>query len=327
MEQGEISERGYVQMADWARANGFDVHWIKRDEMVALTNRYWRLVLTKDSQNLDMNGVEVCLTHPVILKNGAGYLAEVDAHTALRPVLAPPKNRPGSVIRNITIDPGHGGKDPGQQVGSYQEKKYTLLLALELRDQLKRAGFNPSLTRTTDKWVDKHDRPGIAQRQGADLFISLHWNSVTAGKAEVKGAQTYCLTPAGAPSSNPAAGESREDVSDAEARTGNRNDDKNMFLAYQLQKSLVNNLGVEDHGVRRARYAVLCGAEMPAVLIEGGYMSNPAESRRIYDPAYRQQMARAIVQGIVAYQRQVEPPPPRNTTNTATRGGQAGNGR
>ena len=110
-----------------------------------------------------------------------------------------------------------------------------------------------------------------------------------------------------------------EDLIDTGTRPGNPNDDKNMFLAYLLQKSLVNNLGVEDHGVRRARYAVLCGAEMPAVLIEGGYMSNPAESRRIYDPAYRQQMARAIVQGIVAYRRQVGSRFPAESTNAPQR--------
>jgi N-acetylmuramoyl-L-alanine amidase len=319
--RAEISGQAYVQLGDWARVNGFDLRWIKRDEIVALTNRTWRLVFTKDSRNMELNGVNVSLSFPIALRNGTGYLAQADVEKTLRPVFVPPKNRPGAAIRNITLDPGHGGKDPGFQVGPYQEKKYTLLLALELRDQLKRAGFNVSLTRTTDKAVDKHERPGIAQGQGADLFISLHWNTVTAGKAEVQGAQTYSLTPAGAPSSS----DSGEDLSDTGARAGNPNDDKNMFLAYVIQKSLVNNLGVEDHGARRARYTVLCGAEMPAVLIEGGYMSNPAESRRIYDPAYRKRMASAIVQGITAYQRQVEQPlpPPMNTNgpSTGARGG------
>ncbi len=79
-----------------------------------------------------------------------------------------------------------------------------------------------------------------------------------------------------------------------------------MFLAYELHKSLLKDLAAPDRGVRRARFAVLRTAEMPAVLIEGGFMSHPAESKRIYDPAYRRQMARAIVEGIVAYKNQVE---------------------
>jgi N-acetylmuramoyl-L-alanine amidase len=80
-----------------------------------------------------------------------------------------------------------------------------------------------------------------------------------------------------------------------------------MFLAYLLQRTLTKNLGVEDRGVHRARYAVLRDAVMPAVLIEGGFMSHPSEGKKIFDPAYRRQMAKAIVDGILAYKQAVEP--------------------
>jgi len=180
-----------------------------------------------------------------------------------------------------------------------------LLLAQELRDQLNKAGFNASLTRTTDAFVDLPLRPDTARRRGADLFISVHWNSSPVQKNDVKGAQVFCLTPAGASSSN-AGGEIR----DAGSKPGNRNNDKNMLLAWSLQKSLVDKLGVQDRGVRRARYAVLTTAEMPAVLIEGGFMSNPEESKRIYDANYRKQMAAAIVEGVQSYRRAVEVPAP-----------------
>jgi N-acetylmuramoyl-L-alanine amidase len=120
-------------------------------------------------------------------------------------------------------------------------------------------------------------------------------------RSDVKGVETYCLTPAGAPSTN-----AGHDLTGAGLKTGNRNNDKNMFLAYEVQKSLVKGLGLEDRGLRRARFAVLSGAEMPAVLIEGGFMSHPTESRRIYDPVFRQKMAKTIVDGIAAYAKQVE---------------------
>ncbi len=135
----------------------------------------------------------------------------------------------------------------------------------------------------------------------ADLFISLHWNSAGQGGSEVKGVETYCLTPAGAPSSN-----TGNDASGAETRAGNRFNAENLYLAYVLQRSLMRELGVEDRGVHRARFAVLCPSVMPAVLIEGGYMSNPAESKKIYDAGYRRQMAKAIVNGVQSYKRQVE---------------------
>jgi N-acetylmuramoyl-L-alanine amidase len=297
----QIGGKRYLRLGDWARANNLDLKWLRRDESVQLTNRTCRMVFNKDSREAELNGLNVSLSYPVVLKNGTGFIAEADVETVIRPVLNPPRNRTGAVIKRIVIDPGHGGRDPGFQDGSQQEKKYTLLLAQELRDQLKRAGFDATLTRSTDTYVDLAERAELANRRKADLFISLHWNSVAAGRNELKGPQVFCLTPAGASSSN-AGGEIR----DAGAKPGNRNNDKNMFLAYQLQKSLVDKLGAEDRGIRRARFAVLTGAEMPAVLIEGGFMSHPVESKRIYDASYRRQMAQALLEGVQSYKRQVE---------------------
>jgi N-acetylmuramoyl-L-alanine amidase len=313
METADFSGHRYVRLTDWARAASFDVRWLQRDEAIQLTNRSCRLTFEKDSHNAGFNGVNVLLCYPFVVQNGAGYLAEADLRETLAPLFSPTPNAGGAHVRTIVIDPGHGGKDPGFQVGSHQEKKYTLLLAQELRDQLKHAGFNASLTRTRDTYVEKSARPEIARQRGADLFISLHWNSASVGKNDVRGVQTYCLTPAGAASSN-----SGDDVSDVEAKPGNRNDRQNLLLAYDLQKTLTHDLGAEDRGVRRARFAVLCDAQMPAVLIEGGYMSHPVESKQIYDSAYRRHMAGAIVAGVLAYKRQVEPPPP-NTGNATNR--------
>lgn len=301
IERATISGRSYVRLGDWARANNFEIRWLKRDEMLQLSNSYARIVVSKDSRQIELNGVYVWLSYPVVINAGAGYISEVDLQTAIRPVLTPPKNWSGSKVQKIVIDPGHGGRDPGNQDGSHQEKKLTLLLAQELSAQLKRAGFNPSLTRTSDILIDLPVRPDIARRRKADLFVSLHWNSVDVGKNDVHGVETYCLTPAGAPSTN-AGGE----VLGAGTKPGNQFNEKNMFLAYEVHKSLLRDLGAPDRGVRRARFAVLRTAEMPAVLIEGGFMSHPTESKRIYDAAYRQKMASAIVKGIVAYKRQVE---------------------
>ncbi len=312
METADFSGHRYLRLTDWARAADFDVRWLQRDEAIQLTNRSFRFVFEKDSHNAGFNGINVLLCYPFVVEKGVAYLADADLRQTLAPLFSPTPSPASARIRTIVIDPGHGGKDPGFQVGSHQEKQYTLLLAQELLAQLKRAGFNASLTRTRDVYVEKSARPEIARQRGADLFISLHWNATSVGKNDVKGVQTYCLTPAGAASSN-----SGDDVSDVEAKPGNRNDRQNVLLAYDLQKTLTRDLGADDRGVRRARFAVLCGAEMPAVLIEGGYMSHPEESREIYDSAYRRHMATSIVAGVMAYKRQVEPPPPNpgNGTN------------
>ncbi len=296
-----VSGLAYVKLADWAKVNGFEVRWLKQDETLQLTNHTSKVVLTVDSREAQINGVQVWLLYPVVAHNGAVCLAQLDVNATLKPLLFPPGGRAGARIRNICLDPGHGGKDPGNEVGPNQEKRYTLLLAQELRTQLERAGFKVTLTRSTDTFIELPQRPELARRHHADLFVSLHFNAADTERDSVQGAEVYCLTPAGASSTN-----ARGEGAGTGAFPGNRHNDQNLFLAFQLQKSLTRNLGVEDRGVRRARFAVLRDAVMPAVLIEAGFMSHPVEGRKIFSSAYRKMMARDIVAGILAYKRAMQ---------------------
>jgi N-acetylmuramoyl-L-alanine amidase len=143
------------------------------------------------------------------------------------------------------------------------------------------------------------DRPGIANGSSADLFVSLHYNA--AANRNAQGSEIYCLTPVGASSSNGGVGHST-----APTYSGSAQNDRNVLLAYLVQRSLVKNLYVEDRGVKRAQFAVLASAKMPAILIEAGFMTNSSEAKRIYDPVYRKKMALAIAHGILAYKRAVE---------------------
>ncbi len=269
-----------------------------------------------DSAQAEINGVNVRLSFPVANVKGVPFIAQLDLDKTIRPLLFPSRYLEPKRITTICLDPGHGGKDTGNRVGGgffgHNEKTYTLALALELRDQLKKLGFNVILTRSTDMYVELPARPDIANRRGADLFVSLHFNAAQAGKNEVEGPETYCITPVGAASSN-AQGEG----GGGGATTANHYENQSLLLAYRMERALVQNLGVVDRGVRRARFAVLRDAAMPAILIEGGYMTHPSEGKRIFDAAYRKQMAAAIVKGIVAYQKLTAPPVP-PTLATAT---------
>jgi N-acetylmuramoyl-L-alanine amidase len=296
-----ISGQAYVRVADWAKANGLAFQWLKPNETFQLSNHAAKVVLAVDSRETRINGVAVWLLFPVVAHHGVLCLAQLDAERTLRPLLFPPRCPPGAKVKTICLDPGHGGKDPGNRVGSKEEKQYTLALAKELRSQLSKAGFKVSLTRTSDSFVELPTRPDLARSRGADLFISLHFNAADSSRDSVQGAEVYCLTPAGASSTN-----ARGEGAGAGSFPGNRQNDKSLFLAYLMQKSLTHNLAVEDRGVRRARFAVLRDAVMPALLIEAGFMSHPAEGRRIFNPAYREKMARAIVEGLLAYKRAVE---------------------
>jgi N-acetylmuramoyl-L-alanine amidase len=88
--------------------------------------------------------------------------------------------------------------------------------------------------------------------------------------------------------------------------TGNAQDERNVLLAYEVQRSITRSLPLEDRGMKRSRFEVLREARMPAILIEGGFMSQPEDARNIYDAAFRKRMARAIADGILAYKHAVE---------------------
>ena len=300
-----INGQSYVPLADWAGANGLAVSWPGRGYPVAASSRTVRLVFDKDLNTAEINGVHVALSFPVASDHGNILISQFDLDNTVRPLLYPARYLDPKRITTICLDPGHGGKDTGNRAGgffSHNEKTYTLLLAFELRDQLRHAGFNVILTRSKDVYVDLPERPALANHFGADLFVSLHFNATPTGKNEVAGPQTYCITPVGASSTD-----SQGEGADHGPTIANRCETKSLLFAYQIQKSLVQNLGVNDRSVRRARYAVLRDAQMPAILIEGGYMTNPAESKRIYDAAWRRQMAAAVVKGILSYQKLTAP--------------------
>ncbi|HXF09895.1 MAG TPA: N-acetylmuramoyl-L-alanine amidase [Desulfuromonadaceae bacterium] len=291
-----INGQNYVSLSDWAKANGFRVESYTRDQVV-LANKWSRLTFDIDSAESVINGVGVRLSFPVAK---GGLISQLDIDTTLRPLVSPQK-MPGRTIDTICLDPGHGGKDTGNRVSSFywhNEKVYTLALAYELRQQLVKAGYKVVLTRSSDAFVELPTRPAVANRAHADLFISLHFNAAQGSRDTAEGAETYCITPVGAASSN-AQGEG----ADHGATAANRVGDKSLMLAYQVQKALVGDLHATDRDVRRARFAVLRDATMPAILIEGGYMSHPWEGKKIFEPEYRQQMAAAIVGGIQNYQK------------------------
>jgi N-acetylmuramoyl-L-alanine amidase len=296
-----VAATPYIRLTDWARTRGFDLRWLKKDETLQLSGQSNRLLFTVDSNDADLNGVGVRLLFPIAIRDGMPCLSQLDAQMTLDPILSTPRSRRGAAVTRICIDPGHGGIDSGNRVGSHQEKTYTLLLAQELAAQLTRVGYKVTLTRDTDRFIELSERAAIAKRRSADLFVSLHFNSAPNSANTVRGAEVYCMTPVGAPSTN-----ARGEGGSAGWYPGNRLNDKNVYLAYQLQKSVTKTLGTEDRGLHRARFAVLRDATMPAVLIEAGFMSNPSEGRKIFDAGYRKQIAKAIVDGISAHRRGTE---------------------
>jgi N-acetylmuramoyl-L-alanine amidase len=199
--------------------------------------------------------------------------------------------------RVVVLDPGHGGLDAGTRSADdgKWEREFTLDWAQRLAPLLEREGWRVFLTRTKDEDFSLPNRVAFAERMQADLFLSLHFNSSGNGGDDQAGLETYCLTPAGMPSSLSRGYNDNPD----QVFPNNAYDVENLQYAVRLHRSLLKTTGLADRGVRRARYqAVVRGQRRPAVLIEGGYLSNPTEARRIADPGFRQQLAEAVAQAL-----------------------------
>jgi N-acetylmuramoyl-L-alanine amidase len=304
-----LNGHDYRSLAGWAAENKFrEVNDGRRDRLTLTNGAAQRLAFEKNSATAEINGIKVVLSFPVALdKTGIFLIARFDLAKTIEPlVFSPPVV--AKKISTICLDPGHGGKDAGFRVGKVfprSEKTYTLALAQELRKQLQAAGFKVILTREKDVYPALAARPDLANRAGADLFVSLHFNAFPRDPSAVSGPETYCITPVGAASSN-----AQGVGAGSSAAPANRVENKSLLLAYQVQRALVKNLGATDRSVRRARFEVLRGAVMPAILIEGGYLSHPVEGKKIVDANYRKQMAAALVKGILNYQKLTAPPTP-----------------
>ena len=295
LERASVRGEGYFRLSQWAARFGLTVNRDAKTGAVDLTNASIRLAFEVNSRKARARGQTILLSLPVLARGEDALVSVVDAQTALEPLLAP---KTGGTVKVVCLDPGHGGKDTGKIDGKNLEKKYTLLLAKETAQALQARGFKTVLTRSRDQFVDLADRPAIAKRNGADVFVSLHYNAAPPG---VGGVEVYCLAPPGVASSNEGGGRAAR-----QASPGNVQNSRNMLLAFLLQRHILRGVEIEDRGLKRARFEVLREAAIPAVLIEGGFMTRPSDAKKIYDPVFRKRMAQAIAEGIAAYKEAIE---------------------
>jgi N-acetylmuramoyl-L-alanine amidase len=226
----------------------------------------------------------------------------------------------GLGVSRVVIDPGHGGHDPGAQVRGLNEAELVLDIALRLERLLvKEPGVEAVLTRRTNAYVALEERTAIANRSGADLFLSIHANA--SGNASIRGFETYFLNFAPNPEAEALAarenaGSSRRmgslpDIVRAIA-LNNKIDESRDFAA-MVQASMNDVLRKADRnarnlGVKQAPFTVLIGATMPSVLAEVSFMTNRDEATLLRAPAYRQQIAEALYAGIVKYGNSLKKP-------------------
>jgi N-acetylmuramoyl-L-alanine amidase len=258
----------------------------------ALGSSNGTMIVEIGSREATWNGVQINLGFAPEFIDGEVFLHGLDLQKCLEPLLcAPPLAI--STNRIIVIDPGHGGSNIGTQstLDGRFEKEFTLDWALRLKPLLETNGWTVFLTHTSDVLVSNYDRVTFAEARHADLFISLHFNSTSDRNRRTGGLETYCITPTGMPSTL------TRGFSDiwSENLPNNAFDAQNLQLAVRIHAALVRATGLEDRGVRHSRFeTVLRGQNRPAILVEGGYLSNPNEARLIESPEYRQKLAEAV---------------------------------
>ena len=244
---------------------------------------------------------------------------------ATKPTTKPPKTpqpvpdpslaqQLGLNVKTIVIDPGHGGKDPGAVSQKRREKHIVLSLSQTLRDILTKKGYNVRLTRETDVFLPLRKRTQFATSQKADLFISIHTNASTARSAA--GIETYYLALASDESARRTAmrenAGAEYNMKELDALVGRilkeSKSTESRRLAELIQAQLASGKQVKNRGVKHAPFVVLIGTKVPAVLVEVGFISNPAEGKKLTTKAYQHQLATAIAAGIEQYIKNLPPP-------------------
>jgi N-acetylmuramoyl-L-alanine amidase len=226
----------------------------------------------------------------------------------------------GLGISRVVIDAGHGGHDPGAQSNGVSESELTLDVALRLSRLLeKQPGVEVVLTRDTDVFIPLEERTAIANREGADLFLSIHANASRNPKA--RGVESYFLNFASNAAAEAVA--ARENAASSRAmhslpeivRAIALNDkiDESRDFAEMVQRSMVRRLSarntqVRDLGVKQAPFVVLIGAAMPSVLAEISFVTNKQEGQLLKSTAYRQQIAESLLDAVLRYQQSLKRP-------------------
>ena len=224
----------------------------------------------------------------------------------------------GLSVSRIVIDPGHGGRDPGTISKGLSEAALTLDVALRLEKLLqKELGVEVVLTRRTDVFIPLEERTAIANRQNADLFLSIHANSSRSTGA--KGIETYFLSFASSPEAeevaareNSASEREMHQLPDIiKAITLNNKLDESRDLANMVQESLVTNLkktnkDVRSRGVKKAPFVVLIGAQMPSVLAEIAFITNRQELQLLKTSAYKDKIAQALHAAVLRYRKSLK---------------------
>ena len=286
--------REYVSLRSFCLFYGFPYSVPNGNDRFVSRNGAHSISLKVGNSDMYLDGVHYVLSFPIVKGDHDWLVSRMDVIKLFEPILRPSEISGRHTIRGVVIDAGHGGTDNGATSRLGAEKNYTLDTAFRLRKILQDEGLKVVFTRSNDVFVDLYERAHIASLYPDYAFVSIHFNSAT---PEARGLETYCLSPRGAASTS----SNYLTRSDIQKLPGNDYDTQNILLASCVHSEIIKlNPGdaSADRGVKRARFVVIKQNVLPAILVEGGFVSNHMESQRV---DYRQSLANAIARGVIRF--------------------------
>jgi N-acetylmuramoyl-L-alanine amidase len=250
------------------------------------------------SREAIINGVRHWLAFPVRNQDGSVWISRMDVTKTIDPIFRPAEVNGVRPLTTVVLDAGHGGHDKGASSPLGQEKEFVLDLAKRVKKRLEAAGLKVIMTRQSDVFIPLESRPAVASRTPGSIFVSLHFNDAS-WRPAATGIEVFCIPPLGTPPT----GQEKPLARDLEAVPGHRLEPQNFVLANTVFHAMRGKFSSMDRGVKRARFKVLQLATVPAVLIEAGFLTNPAEAKQIASASWRDRMADAITAGILEYRK------------------------
>src|SRR5438874_5284870 len=292
----KVSGTDYLSVDNISRFYGLPAGIAAPGERVQFETVKNPLEFVSGSREVMINGARSWLCFPVIEQDGKCLVSRTDVAKTIEPLVRPHRVPDVGKVQTVVLDAGHGGHDKGQVSRYGAEKDFALDVARKLRPILQAKGLRVIMTREGNYFVPLEVRAKIANSARNSIFVSIHFNA-TNDDPNATGFEIFSFTPRGAPSTSDTAMSS----SSYSMQPGSTVDSQSMALSACIYHSLLGHIPEYDRGIKRARFAVLRLTKVPAVLIEGGFLTERGESKLISDKDWRAKLAAAIGVGIENY--------------------------
>src|SRR5882757_6856357 len=292
----KVSGHDYLSVDNISKFYGLPAEVVPSGAKIQTDTADHPLEFVSGSREAIINGARSWLCFPVIEHDGKSLVSRTDVAKTIEPLVRPHRVPDVGKVQTVVLDPGHGGHDKGQVSRYGAEKDFALDVARKLRPILQAKGLRVIMTREGDYFVPLEVRAKIANAARNSIFVSIHFNA-TNDDANATGFEIFSFTPRGAPSTS----DGTATASSVNVQPGSSVDAQSLALSACIYHSVLGHLREYDRGIKRARFAVLRLTKVPAVLIEGGFLTENGECKLIAQKDWRARLGHAIGVGIESY--------------------------